>query len=871
VVPFADVLGAIKGLSSLLADSSAWLAPLLQEAALKQLNEFGAATLPALAKLYGRNPRVQDLVRAVHACMQGQLVEVAEDVEAAGGGGCKPSAAAAAGAAAATAEQRPPPLVVAGPVAEGTEGGKGSRRKKKSGGSSSSWQGSSSTQQHDEGHRQASAAEAEEAGAATLAGASSSSAAAAAAATAPAELCAGDEQHSAAAGRTAASPHAEEAATTAAAAGDVAAAAAAAAAVAAAMSPCSSPRSQADCDEVDASQVQMSLVAGAGHAGVPTPASPECAQHGQVRAWEAAAGALAASDAGGSGAGGVAASAATAAEPQAAAHAGEEVLAAAPAAEPLARKRTLKGLFQATFSTSQRKRDKAAAVSGAPTPPNEPAQEAPADAPAAPAAAAQGADEPGAQQDAAVEQRQEQQQPDLGPCPSLALMPGAGGMGPGLSAASLQRPPGLPWERWRSSAAGQPAAAAGDAPEQAAAALRASATDAADAANRLMAEVAAVDSPMHQGWACAGAAGLEAAAAQTQMQQPAPPQQQGSIPVSPLGRRKASMLKGFMSLLPHRAAHESGQQLPEGGLATDLVVGAAACAPGSSAHNMQQQHKQHAPLLLPGQGSAGVEEPARSPFAREAAIPAAWGPVDAEQPPQQQPAAAAARDAKGRMKGMLSMLRRGSARAASVAATAAVAKGADGGSTSPRTPEARVTAEVQLPLAALAVAAARAAERDAGASRGHAADEDARSAGSQPDASEDFDEDQPSKSRRTTGLMHRIREFMPQAGTGREPGRVGGAGAQHGAGGTRLLYHAADTPGGCGGRRGVCVRVCVCLCLCVGCDSLGTFILRRSMPVCLLRVGAAGGRHHGLKGLKFTANKLMRAMGDRRQSRAGEF
>ncbi|WIA35431.1 hypothetical protein OEZ86_003873 [Tetradesmus obliquus] len=82
VVPFMDVLGATKGLTGLLTDSSSWLEQLLQVQTIKQLHEFAASTLPALAKLYPRNTLVQSLLKSIYASMQGQLVELKDDTYA---------------------------------------------------------------------------------------------------------------------------------------------------------------------------------------------------------------------------------------------------------------------------------------------------------------------------------------------------------------------------------------------------------------------------------------------------------------------------------------------------------------------------------------------------------------------------------------------------------------------------------------------------------------------------------------------------------------------------------------------------------------------------------------------------------------------
>lgn len=72
-VPFMHILGALKSLTSLLADSSTWLQPLLQEHAVKQLQEFAASGLPALAKAYPKNQRVRELLQDIYAVLQVRL------------------------------------------------------------------------------------------------------------------------------------------------------------------------------------------------------------------------------------------------------------------------------------------------------------------------------------------------------------------------------------------------------------------------------------------------------------------------------------------------------------------------------------------------------------------------------------------------------------------------------------------------------------------------------------------------------------------------------------------------------------------------------------------------------------------------------
>jgi hypothetical protein len=128
VVPFMDVLGATKGLTGLLTDSSSWLEQLLQVQTIKQLHEFAASTLPALAKLYPRNKRVQSLLKSIYASMQGQLVELKDDTYAPSyatsvAGDLPASALTPTGA---DGQQRQRSLQrQSGPIAEGFEGLKG--------------------------------------------------------------------------------------------------------------------------------------------------------------------------------------------------------------------------------------------------------------------------------------------------------------------------------------------------------------------------------------------------------------------------------------------------------------------------------------------------------------------------------------------------------------------------------------------------------------------------------------------------------------------------------------------------------------------------------------------------------------------------
>jgi hypothetical protein len=129
VVPFMDVLGATKGLTGLLTDSSSWLEQLLQVQTIKQLHEFAASTLPALAKQYPRNNRVQALLKSIYASMQGQLVELKDDTYApsyaTSVAGDVPAAVLTPTGADGQQRQQQSLRRQSGPVAEGFEGLKG--------------------------------------------------------------------------------------------------------------------------------------------------------------------------------------------------------------------------------------------------------------------------------------------------------------------------------------------------------------------------------------------------------------------------------------------------------------------------------------------------------------------------------------------------------------------------------------------------------------------------------------------------------------------------------------------------------------------------------------------------------------------------
>eukprot|EP00775_Hariotina_reticulata_P008815 gene8815-8994_t len=116
-VPFIDILAAVTSLAGLMADSEAWLQPLLHEHAVKQLQDIAVHSLPLLAKTYPKNHRVQQLLKGIIDCLQGNLVELPTDRDVIG--------VAAATHAAPTETQDSIPLLAAsgpGPIAEGFEG-----------------------------------------------------------------------------------------------------------------------------------------------------------------------------------------------------------------------------------------------------------------------------------------------------------------------------------------------------------------------------------------------------------------------------------------------------------------------------------------------------------------------------------------------------------------------------------------------------------------------------------------------------------------------------------------------------------------------------------------------------------------------------
>lgn len=120
ITPFTDVLGAMKGITGLAIDSENWLQQLLFVNIVKQLQEFAMNTLPALAKLYLRNERIQELTKAAIFSMQGQVLELKDDV-------CTSSATSAVASVPVTPTAENIQIVehpfrtAPGPVAEGLE------------------------------------------------------------------------------------------------------------------------------------------------------------------------------------------------------------------------------------------------------------------------------------------------------------------------------------------------------------------------------------------------------------------------------------------------------------------------------------------------------------------------------------------------------------------------------------------------------------------------------------------------------------------------------------------------------------------------------------------------------------------------------
>jgi len=763
VVPFMDVLGAIKGLTGLLADSSSWLQPLLQEHAVRQLNEFAFFTLPALSKLYSRNPRLQDLLRAIYACMQGQFVEVGEDVDAA----AVPPAAAAEAALSALASDSQLALQAGRPLAEGFEGFK------------ERWGKKSGTQKH-AGQQGAS-----KTAAATAEGPDGQGAATAAVEQQAASAEPAEPVQSGTTGGGAV------AAASAAAAADVEAATAAASAAAAALSAASSPRSVS---EVDVCGQQLAVVQSA------TAAEPSCSSAAHSRAADPAA-----TPAEGLQEAAAAASHAAAAE-EAEVLAVSAAVAASASAQPsvpagqASRKRTLKGLFK--FKSHGRRKDKAAAAVAGDGPVEAPQQAAAAAAaaaehtPAAGAAAAAADYEPSApmasevqqnphQEAASAQAAQQQQQP---PCATFAwtdsendmllchirsqeantLPSGVSSMAD-LNSAGFERPPDLPWElqvsisddsprsvaraaamferiaavnRQLAAASGPKLSSAGRAAVGGSRSSPGGWEGSASSSTGFPARLTEVGgSPLSKdqlrqvaqaaAGQLAGELGDEASMNADEQQCPSG----ASSPAKAGQSRRRQGLFGFRSLLPQRAASEPQQEYHQPGSQNE---DAEAAAEHKQLQVQQQEKEQLAEQLQDKQEVAllsgqELEDLMQVP-PEDAAIPAAWGAAVPTSP----------MDGKQRMKSVLSMLRRGNARAASTGAATALQAGGI---------PVDAVAEQQLVAAELGAVecAVGAADEDVGASQN----------GSQPDASEDFDEDQPSKTRRVMGMgiMNRIRVF----------------------------------------------------------------------------------------------------------------
>ena len=86
-VPALNVIAAAKGVAALVAECDSWLQPLLRAHAAQQLSGFVGSTLPALARMFPRNERVQALAHAAAAAATGQLSSDAADELLFGGGG----------------------------------------------------------------------------------------------------------------------------------------------------------------------------------------------------------------------------------------------------------------------------------------------------------------------------------------------------------------------------------------------------------------------------------------------------------------------------------------------------------------------------------------------------------------------------------------------------------------------------------------------------------------------------------------------------------------------------------------------------------------------------------------------------------------
>jgi hypothetical protein len=234
-------------------------------------------------------------------------------------------------------------------------------------------------------------------------------------------------------------------------------------------------------------------------------------------------------------------------------------------------------------------------------------------------------------------------------------------------------------------------------------------------------------------------------------------------------------LFGFRSLLHGRAAAPGELLQQQDGQPGDAHEGADAATDEKQLAVLQQEKALLAEQLQDKQEEADDESCAVDGMA----IPASWGPAPVT-------------PKEGRMKGMLSLMRRGSARAASAGAMAVLQ--ADAASPSTAVSMAAI-AEQQQQLAELGgVMPGGAAAGKCGADTGAAAlDVPGSPCSSQPDASEDYDEDQPAKTRRVMGLMNRIRVFTQ--GTKEQQGPQAAAAAQLPQSQQQVPQPAADTAG----------------------------------------------------------------------------
>lgn len=844
VVPFMDVLGAVKGLTGLLADSSTWLQPLLHEHAVAQLNDFAFRTLPQLSKLYARNPRLQDLLRAICACMQGQPVEVGEDVDAAAAPDVALAAAASEGQLVWQAGR---------PLGEGFEGLK------------ERW-GSLKGSARRKAQKAAAANAAAVAVAADDAVPGSPSAVEAAwpadlTDTADPQAALMEPADSDAAEGIAAAEVAAHAAA------DVQAATDAAEAAAAALSTASSPRSVS---QVEVAEAEEQTAVQQGEEG-------PSAQAGTLRVSGSGSGALPAADAPAeaAAASGAAVESAAAGEASAAElistpaqeASSAEVQLAAPS-QPASRKRTLKGLFKFATKTSSRKRDKASAQAadaataaaaagleadtaaaaaagfeGSVT--AEPAVQDPT-ATAADAIAAAAADgqspEPAAKEDSPPVQpgsrpgsakacRQQQMPPclasawtdsqnDMNLCNirpnEVSTLPSATSSMTDLNSAGFERPPDLPWELQGAAAetggddSPRSVARAAAMFERIAAANRqpAAAQPRLSSAGR---EVAGGSKSSPGGWEAAPAVmaarlsevadscpisreQLLAAGERDAEQHPGEPacddsplaasvmQQLDAGAASPAkaAKRRPGMF-GFRSLLHGRAA-APGELQQQGQQPCSAQEGADAAAVAAEEKQLAVLQQEKALLAEQLQGKQEEVED-ESCAMDDMAIPASWDPAPVT------PKEGSSKH-EGRMKGMLSLMRRGSARAASAGAVAVL----QGDAATPSTAVAVAAVTEQQQLAELGGIVPGAAAEECGADSGLAAvDVPGSPCGSQPDASEDYDEDQPAKTRRVMGLMNRIRVFTH--GTKEQQGPQPAAQQQPHSQQQQAPQPAADTAG----------------------------------------------------------------------------